>query len=186
MLVALKHATHLFLEWASGWVLCGWPGWRVGALQARHLLSGRSGCGLAAGDEGVGLDLHAVVGELDLAVHRLPPVVMGGAAAGDRAAEPLGPLGQGAEAAGVLVELRLTCCPASETLKYTGAGRSWFSASKSAAYSASAPMDRCSRWRDHGHVAGDLDRGLCGGAAVAGGRDRGNARWSWQRDPFRA
>src|SRR5262249_14441763 len=36
---SVDHATHLFLSMdVRDGFSCGWPGWRVGALQARHLL----------------------------------------------------------------------------------------------------------------------------------------------------
>src|SRR5262245_29379600 len=83
-------------EVGTGLGLAGAGGMAV--PQARHGCGSGGPSGLGGGDEGVRLDVHPVGGELDLAVHRRLPVAVRVRAAGDGAAEPLGPLGQGTEA----------------------------------------------------------------------------------------
>src|SRR5947207_646950 len=62
---SVDHATHLFRVGTDGfWWLAG-P--EDGRPPGPALVSGRSGCGLVGADEGVRLDLHAVVGEFDIA-----------------------------------------------------------------------------------------------------------------------
>src|SRR6266516_2903368 len=60
---SVDHATHLFRMGTDGFLGLAGPG--DGRPPGPVLVSGRSGCGLVGADEGVRLDLHAVVGEFD-------------------------------------------------------------------------------------------------------------------------
>ena len=109
---SVKHATHLFLEWASGWAWCGWPGWRVApsrpgtSVRSQPVTASRS-------DEGVGLDLQLVIAELDRACAPVAPVARS-AAAGERARRAARPTGPGrGSSPGLSSNWKLTCCPSS-------------------------------------------------------------------------
>src|SRR6266480_1170196 len=108
MLVALITPLTSFECASDGFLWLAGPG--DGRPPGPALVSGRSGCGLGGADEGVRLDLHPVVGELDFAMHRLLPVA-GVRAAGDRAAEPLRPFSESAEAVGSVGELEADLLP---------------------------------------------------------------------------
>src|SRR5487761_1781701 len=119
------------------------------------------GAGLLAGvDEGVCLDLHAVVGELDLAVDGLPSVVAGVRAAGDGAAEPLGPLRQRVEGVRGVAELEvylLACLRDADVLRCGQVAVFGQQVGGVLRERGDVPL---LGGRDHGHVVGNADRGV--------------------------